>query len=178
MVNILGHQQKGKQKEEHTWETTINTWNKDDESEFTPTTSWKEKEKDKSSKQTTNTLQVTSGWTKTYDISCQYTIFISDWVSCGTPITAAWHRAISHLDGYLHDEDEIWQMANAKVEGAMSSEILKIKNNPPEPVKIILVPNPDAFFDIKTNSENFHKHYQNLAPTREEQEERLAQLNT
>ncbi|KAG9284345.1 hypothetical protein G9A89_023602 [Geosiphon pyriformis] len=62
-------------------------------------------------------------------------------------------------------------MVNTKVEGTMPSEILEIKNNSPEPVNIILVPNPDAFFDIETNSEDFHKHYQNLALTRKEQEE-------
>ncbi|KAG9304294.1 hypothetical protein G9A89_019856 [Geosiphon pyriformis] len=85
---------------------------------------------------------------------------------------------ISHLDGYPHNKDEIWWMANAKVKGTMPSEILEIKNNPLEPVNIILVPNPDAFFDIETNPEDFHKHYQNLAPTKEEQEKRLTQLNT
>ncbi|KAG9291829.1 hypothetical protein G9A89_012114 [Geosiphon pyriformis] len=94
------------------------------------------------------------------------------------PITAAWHQVISCLDRYPHNENKIWQMANAKVEGAMSSKILEIKNNSPEPVNIILVSNSDAFFDIETNPEDFHKHYQNLAPTREEQEEQLAQLNT
>ncbi|KAG9294726.1 hypothetical protein G9A89_008205 [Geosiphon pyriformis] len=88
------------------------------------------------------------------------------------------HRAINQLDDYPHNEDEIWQMANAKVQGAMPSEILKVKNNPSEQVDIILVPNPDAFLDIKTNPEDFHEHYQNLAPTREEQKECLAQLNT
>ncbi|KAG9296918.1 hypothetical protein G9A89_006873 [Geosiphon pyriformis] len=36
----------------------------------------------------------------------------------------------------------------------------------------------NAFPDIETNPEDFHEHYQNLAPTREEQEEHLAQLNT
>ncbi|KAG9288355.1 hypothetical protein G9A89_021386 [Geosiphon pyriformis] len=74
-----------------------------------------------------------------YDTSCQYTILISDW------------------------------MVNTKVEGAMPSKILEIKNNSLEPVNIILVPNPDAFFDIKTNSENFYEHYQNLALTKEKQ---------
>ncbi|KAG9296567.1 hypothetical protein G9A89_015159 [Geosiphon pyriformis] len=108
--------------------------------------------------------------------SCQYTILINDWVSRGMPITAAWHQAISHLDKYSHDKDKIWQMINTKVEGAMSSKILEIKNNLPEPVNIILVPNPDTFFDIETNSENFCKHYQNLALIREEQEEWLCDL--
>ncbi|KAG9297219.1 hypothetical protein G9A89_019500 [Geosiphon pyriformis] len=74
--------------------------------------------------------------------------------------------------------NEIWRMANAKVQEAMPSEILEVKNNPPEQINIILVPNLDIFFNIKTNSEDFHEHYQNLAPTRKEQEKCLAQLNT
>ncbi|KAG9291204.1 hypothetical protein G9A89_004607 [Geosiphon pyriformis] len=98
----------------------------------------------------------------TCDTSCQYTILISDWVSYGMSITAAWHRAISRLEGYPHNKDEIWQMANAKVEETMSSKILKIKNNLPKQVDIILIPNPDAFLNIETNPEDFHKHYQNL----------------
>ncbi|KAG9307614.1 hypothetical protein G9A89_023179 [Geosiphon pyriformis] len=114
------------------------------------------------------------GRRETCDTSCQYTILISDWVSCGMSITAAWHKAINRLNGYPHNENEIWQMANAKVQEAMSSEILEVKNNPPKQVDIIFVPNPNAFLDIKTNSEDFHEHYQNLAPTREEQEECLA----
>ncbi|KAG9294291.1 hypothetical protein G9A89_021650 [Geosiphon pyriformis] len=82
----------------------------------------------------------------------------------------------SSATGYPHNEDEIWQMANAKVEGTTPSKILEIKNNSPEPVNIILIPNPDAFFNIETNPEDFHEHYQNLAPTREEQKEWLCDL--
>ncbi|KAG9307865.1 hypothetical protein G9A89_003515 [Geosiphon pyriformis] len=95
----------------------------------------------------------------TCDTLCQYTILISDWMS---------------YDGYLHNEEKIWRMANAKVEGATPSEILKIKNNLPEPVDIIHIPNPDAFMDKKTGPEDFHKYYQNLAPTREEQKHSCA----
>ncbi|KAG9287620.1 hypothetical protein G9A89_019681 [Geosiphon pyriformis] len=51
----------------------------------------------------------------------------------------------------------------------MSSKILKIKNNPPKLVDIVLIPNLDAFFNIETDPKKFHKHYQNLAPTRKEQ---------
>ncbi|KAG9304435.1 hypothetical protein G9A89_019997 [Geosiphon pyriformis] len=51
-------------------------------------------------------------------------------------ITAAWHQAIFCLDGYPHNEDKIWQMANAKVESVLPSKILEIKNNPPEPTDI------------------------------------------
>ncbi|KAG9290700.1 hypothetical protein G9A89_011663 [Geosiphon pyriformis] len=39
----------------------------------------------------------------------------------------------SSMTGYPHDEDKIWRMANAKVEGATPNKILEIKNNPPKP---------------------------------------------
>ncbi|KAG9286474.1 hypothetical protein G9A89_014640 [Geosiphon pyriformis] len=102
----------------------------------------------------------------TCDTLCQYTILISDWVNCGTLITTAWHQTLDHLN------------VNAKVENATPNEILEIKNNPPKPVDIICIPNPDAFMDEETDPEDFYKYYQNLAPTREEQEQHLEQLNT
>ncbi|KAG9286162.1 hypothetical protein G9A89_010176 [Geosiphon pyriformis] len=108
---------------------------------------------------------------------CEPTIIVS--LAIANSMAIQKDRAtIFHLDRYSHDEDEIWQMANTKVESVMPSKILEIKNNPPEPVNIILVSNPDAFFNIETNPEDFHEHYQNLALTRKEQEEWLAQLNT
>ncbi|KAG9294542.1 hypothetical protein G9A89_008653 [Geosiphon pyriformis] len=69
-------------------------------------------------------------------------------------------------------------MTNAKVKRVTSSKILEIKNNPSEPVNIVLISNPEAFLDIETGPEEFHKHYQNLAPTKEEQKQCLEQLNT
>ncbi|KAG9305729.1 hypothetical protein G9A89_005127 [Geosiphon pyriformis] len=69
-------------------------------------------------------------------------------------------------------------MANAKVEGTLPSEILKIKNNPPEPTNIVLVLNLYAFFNLENSPEEFHEHYQNLAPIREEQEQILEEINT
>ncbi|KAG9301403.1 hypothetical protein G9A89_018075 [Geosiphon pyriformis] len=87
-------------------------------------------------------------------------ILISDWVSCETPITAIWH------------------MTNAKIKEAMFSKILKIKNYLSEPVDIVFIPNSNAFLDIETGPEEFHEHYQNLAPTREEQEQHLEKINT
>ncbi|KAG9306864.1 hypothetical protein G9A89_005765 [Geosiphon pyriformis] len=69
-------------------------------------------------------------------------------------------------------------MTNAKIEKATPSKILEIKNNSPEPVDIVLIPNPKTFLDIETGPEKFHKYYQNLALIREEQEQCLEQLNT
>ncbi|KAG9285006.1 hypothetical protein G9A89_009816 [Geosiphon pyriformis] len=63
-------------------------------------------------------------------------------------------------------------------EGATASKLQKIKTN------LLFLPEPeyvatfDVFGNVEDDSEEFHKHYQQLAPTREEQEEWLAQLNT
>ncbi|KAG9287829.1 hypothetical protein G9A89_017424 [Geosiphon pyriformis] len=62
-------------------------------------------------------------------------------------------------------------MASAKTEGMTISELLKIKNNPlffPEPEYIQTF---NVFGDIENDSEEFHKHYQQLTLTREEQEQ-------
>ncbi|KAG9305814.1 hypothetical protein G9A89_001103 [Geosiphon pyriformis] len=80
--------------------------------------------------------------------------------------------------GYPHNEDKIWQMANAKIEDTLSSKILKIKNNSSEPTDIVLVLNLNAFIDLKNSPEEFHKHYQNLASTRKEQKQCLEKINT
>ncbi|KAG9293003.1 hypothetical protein G9A89_016365 [Geosiphon pyriformis] len=61
---------------------------------------------------------------------------------------------------------------------ALLSKILEIKNNSPELVEVILISNPKALLNIKAGPEKFHKHYQNLTPTREEQKQYLEQLNT
>ncbi|KAG9296423.1 hypothetical protein G9A89_015015 [Geosiphon pyriformis] len=74
-----------------------------------------------------------------------------------------------------HDDDKIWRMATAKIEGASSEEIQTIKNNPPKPIELDWNAEPVINF---LEPEEFHEHYQNLAPTREEQEQWLAQLNT
>ncbi|KAG9303629.1 hypothetical protein G9A89_018526 [Geosiphon pyriformis] len=66
-------------------------------------------------------------------------------------------------------------MAIAKIEGATPEEIREIKNNSPEPIKLDWNAEP-AINSLEP--EEFHEHYQNLAPTREEQEQWLAQLNT
>ncbi|KAG9305685.1 hypothetical protein G9A89_022607 [Geosiphon pyriformis] len=72
--------------------------------------------------------------------------------------------------------DESWYAHHSK--GTSPSEILKIKNNPPELTDIVLVLNPDAFIDLENTPEEFHEHYQNLAPMRKEQEQCLEEINT
>ncbi|KAG9300987.1 hypothetical protein G9A89_018939 [Geosiphon pyriformis] len=73
---------------------------------------------------------------------------------------AAWRRTVQRLDSCPHDNDKIWQMALAKIERASPEEIKDA-----EPIINLL------------DSEQFHEHYQELAPTREEQEQWLEQLN-
>ncbi|KAG9303545.1 hypothetical protein G9A89_018441 [Geosiphon pyriformis] len=73
--------------------------------------------------------------------------------------------------------DETCQMAYAKAEGVTTSELLKIKNNflslsEPEYVQIF-----DIFGNIKNDPEEFHEHYQHLAPTRKEQKQCLEHNN-
>ncbi|KAG9294676.1 hypothetical protein G9A89_008155 [Geosiphon pyriformis] len=95
------------------------------------------------------------GHEETCDKTCQYTILINDWV---------------YKETLIND-----RMASAKTKGATISELLEIKNNSlslPEPEYV------QIFDNVEDDFEEFHKHYQRLAPTREEQEQQLAQLNT
>ncbi|KAG9291629.1 hypothetical protein G9A89_022048 [Geosiphon pyriformis] len=81
----------------------------------------------------------------------------------------------NQLDSCSHKDNELWQMAIAKIEGTSPEEIRTIKNNPPEPIKLDWNAEPVINF---LEPEEFYEYYQNLAPTREEQEQWLAQLNT
>ncbi|KAG9294489.1 hypothetical protein G9A89_009336 [Geosiphon pyriformis] len=45
-------------------------------------------------------------------------------------------RAVKHLDRCLHNDDEIWQMALAKIEEISPEEIKTIKNNPSESIEL------------------------------------------
>ncbi|KAG9301058.1 hypothetical protein G9A89_015794 [Geosiphon pyriformis] len=68
-------------------------------------------------------------------------------------------------------------MAYAKAEGVTISKLLEIKNNPlslPEPKYVQTF---DIFGNIKNDSKEFHKHYQQLAPTREEQKHPIIDNN-
>ncbi|KAG9286711.1 hypothetical protein G9A89_012261 [Geosiphon pyriformis] len=177
---------KGKQKEEHIWKTTIGTWIDDNQNElsstlmaglvYTPFMSHcHNRHTYCSSAKTIRTIErkptiIANLWDNKSCFICSKQLLDE----------GMWNDipALNRLDGYSHDEEKIWQMANAKIEDAIPSKILKIKNNPPELVNIIHISNPDAFMNEKTSPEDFHKYYQNLAPTREEQEQHLEQLNT
>ncbi|KAG9301113.1 hypothetical protein G9A89_012496 [Geosiphon pyriformis] len=83
-----------------------------------------------------------------------------------------------HLEGYPHDKHEIWRMVYAMTEGATASELWEIKTNPlslPEPEYAVTF---DIFGNVEDDPEEFYEHYQQIASTKKEQEEQLAQLNT
>ncbi|KAG9304841.1 hypothetical protein G9A89_020532 [Geosiphon pyriformis] len=108
------------------------------------------------------------------DKSCQYTILISNWVQKEMPIKAAWRRAVQRLNSYPHDNDKIWRMALVKTEEASPEEIKMIKDNSPEPLKLDWDAEPIINL---LDPEQFYEHYQELASTKEEQEQQLEQLN-
>ncbi|KAG9303590.1 hypothetical protein G9A89_018486 [Geosiphon pyriformis] len=96
---------------------------------------------------------------------CQYTILINDWICKRTPIDDIWKQALRQLKRYSHDKHKLWRMANAKAESMTTSELLKIKNNPLslfEPEYILMF---NVFSNIEDDLEEFHEHYQQLAPT-------------
>ncbi|KAG9301530.1 hypothetical protein G9A89_008382 [Geosiphon pyriformis] len=72
---------------------------------------------------------------------------------------------------------EVIQIANVKAEGITTSKLLEIKNNPLSLFEPEYVQTFDIFGNIKDNLEEFHKHYQQLAPTKKEQEQHLEHNN-
>ncbi|KAG9303941.1 hypothetical protein G9A89_005851 [Geosiphon pyriformis] len=93
-----------------------------------------------------------------------------------TLIKDTWKQALNRLDGYPHNDHEIWRMASVKAEGATPKEMREIKDNPWMPEYTGPdYPKDDFFTD---DPDAFQNQYQELVPTREEQKQRLADLNT
>ncbi|KAG9296329.1 hypothetical protein G9A89_014921 [Geosiphon pyriformis] len=69
-------------------------------------------------------------------------------------------------------------MAHAKTEGATTSKLLKIKNNPLSLSEPEYIQTFDIFGNIEDDPEEFHEYYQHLAPTRKEQEQHLKHDNS
>ncbi|KAG9296216.1 hypothetical protein G9A89_014808 [Geosiphon pyriformis] len=69
-------------------------------------------------------------------------------------------------------------MVYTKAEDMTTSKLLEIKNNPLSLPKPEYIQTFDVFGNIEDNPEEFHEHYQCLAPIKEEQEQHLEQLNT
>ncbi|KAG9299455.1 hypothetical protein G9A89_009408 [Geosiphon pyriformis] len=89
-----------------------------------------------------------------------------------------WLPKIGKWDRYQHDEDEIWRMTYAMLEGATTEKLKEIKNNPLSLPESKYVQTFDAFGNIKDDPEEFYKHYQRLALMRKEQEQCLEEINT
>ncbi|KAG9297950.1 hypothetical protein G9A89_018778 [Geosiphon pyriformis] len=66
---------------------------------------------------------------------------------------------------------------SVKTESATTRELLEIKNNFLSLPELEYIMTFDVFGNIEDNSEYFHEHYQNLVLTREEQKQRLTDLN-
>ncbi|KAG9306991.1 hypothetical protein G9A89_000905 [Geosiphon pyriformis] len=79
-------------------------------------------------------------------------------------------QAVKCLDGCPHNNNKIWQIALAKIEGVTPKEIKIIKNNPPESIELDWDPKPIINL---LDPEQFYKHYQELAPTMKEQKQCL-----
>ncbi|KAG9298296.1 hypothetical protein G9A89_002784 [Geosiphon pyriformis] len=75
-----------------------------------------------------------------------------------TPIEAAWRRAVQRLDSCPYNDNKIWRMTMAKIEGALSEEIRKIKNNSSEFIELDW--DPELVINL-LDPEQFHEHYQN-----------------
>ncbi|KAG9286459.1 hypothetical protein G9A89_014625 [Geosiphon pyriformis] len=100
----------------------------------------------------------------TCDATCQYTILICDWVRGGMPFEAAFNKALKRLQHYSHDEDELYNTTQAKVRGGTAEEIQ--------------LADEVASYNMFDPVDEFQDYYQQLCPTRQEQEQYLAQINT
>ncbi|KAG9293313.1 hypothetical protein G9A89_007559 [Geosiphon pyriformis] len=105
------------------------------------------------------------------DTTCQYMILICDWVRGGTPFEAAFNRALKRLQHYSHDEDKLYNTAQAKVRGGTAEEIQRWKESAE-------VADEVANYNMFDPVDEFQDYYQQLCPTRQEQEQYLAQINT
>ncbi|KAG9284852.1 hypothetical protein G9A89_003775 [Geosiphon pyriformis] len=174
---------KEKQKEtELTWTSdqaweTKNDYNEPADWEWKEEDNGKRKEKETILKETTSTSEITNGWTSSY-LTVEKNFFSWEHGSCQTKTTGYKPITIDNEPclacGKQLLDKGMWNDIPGQggmLEGTTPSKILEIKNNPPKPVDIIRIPNLDTFMDKETDSEDFHKYYQNL-------EQCLEQLNT
>ncbi|KAG9293946.1 hypothetical protein G9A89_019284 [Geosiphon pyriformis] len=112
-----------------------------------------------------------SGRGGTCDTTCQYTILICDWVRGGTLFEAAFNKALKRLQHYPHNEDKLYNTTQAKVRGGTAEEIQRWKESAE-------VADEVASYNMFNPVDEFQDYYQQLCPTRQEQEQYLAQINT
>ncbi|KAG9291437.1 hypothetical protein G9A89_021856 [Geosiphon pyriformis] len=107
----------------------------------------------------------------TCDATCQYMILICDWVRGGMPFEAVFNRALKRLQHYPHDEDELYNTAQAKVRGGTAEEIRHWKESAE-------VADEVASYNMFDPVDEFQDYYQQLCLTQQEQKQYLAQINT
>ncbi|KAG9303549.1 hypothetical protein G9A89_018445 [Geosiphon pyriformis] len=172
---------KGKQTNKLTWKTDDLTWTDNKQEEAS---SWEWNEDKGKGKEKKEGIPPT---TTIYNFYTHYTPQQSNYqwprlvcIDCGKKLSSIgtccgddeeYHTAIN----CPHDDNELWQMATTKIEGALPEEIRTIKNNLPESIKLDWNTEPVINF---LEPEEFHEHYQNLVLTKKEQKQWLAQLNT
>ncbi|KAG9306954.1 hypothetical protein G9A89_008714 [Geosiphon pyriformis] len=105
------------------------------------------------------------------DATCQYTILICNWVREGMPFEAAFNRVLKRLQHYPHDENELYNTTQAKVRGGTAEEIRCWKETAKVADKV-------TSYNMFDPVDKFQDYYQQLCPTRQEQEQYLAQINT
>ncbi|KAG9293145.1 hypothetical protein G9A89_010482 [Geosiphon pyriformis] len=92
------------------------------------------------------------------DATCQYTIFICDWIRRRMLFEAAFNRALKRLQHYPHDEDELYNTTQAKVRGGTAEEIRRWKESAE-------VADEVASYNMFDPVDEFQDYYQQLCPT-------------
>ncbi|KAG9307509.1 hypothetical protein G9A89_017339 [Geosiphon pyriformis] len=177
--------EKKKQRKESTWKATINAWTDNNQSKMPPILDWEEKNKKKGKEREENIPEETTTHqtktTKHESITIASPTIGNDMITQKDKTNGTTNYVSLVENNYLIKEYKTTFLVKEEhrlVEGTSPKEILEIKNNSSEPTDIVLVLNPDVFIDIENSPEEFHEHYQNLAPTREEQKQHLKKINT
>ncbi|KAG9307185.1 hypothetical protein G9A89_017013 [Geosiphon pyriformis] len=105
------------------------------------------------------------------DTTCQYTILICDWVRGRMLFEAAFNRALKRLQHYSHNKDKLYNTAQAKIREGTAEEIRHWK-------KSAEVADEVTSYNMFDPVDEFQDYYQQLCPTRQEQEQYFTQINT
>ncbi|KAG9285987.1 hypothetical protein G9A89_022663 [Geosiphon pyriformis] len=93
----------------------------------------------------------------TCDATCQYMILICDWVRGGMLFEAAFNRALKRLQHYSHNEDELYNTAQAKVRGGTAKEIRRWKESAEVADEVVS-------YNMFDPVDKFQDYYQQLCP--------------
>ncbi|KAG9287923.1 hypothetical protein G9A89_017518 [Geosiphon pyriformis] len=94
-------------------------------------------------------------------------ILICDWIREGMLFEAAFNRALKRLQHYPHNENELYNTAQAKIRGGTTKEIRHWKES-------AKVANEVTSYNMFDPVDKFQNYYQQLCSTRQEQEQYLA----